>query len=237
MSDQPERHTIVVPCILCETPRIRLCKDYSPEKDSGYCRSCVQKVKHPTKQSREEFRQYQKRWYQANKESHCAKGAIYRKSKAEYERERHRRYRAENRQVIRKKGQEYYASHREERAAYAAAHAERKKHVYKIYRRTHPEIFAYLAKRRRARKAQAPINDLTVAQWQEIKAAYRFRCVYCGKKPSVLTQDHITPLSKNGSHTASNIVPACQSCNSKKKANAPLVAVQPLFLTVAPSKS
>lgn len=73
-------------------------------------------------------------------------------------------------------------------------------------------------KKRRAKILSAPINDLTQEQWEHIMAAYNYRCAYCGKK-TMLTRDHIIPLSKGGSHTASNIVPACQSCNSTKRCN------------------
>lgn len=34
-----------------------------------------------------------------------------------------------------------------------------------------------------------------------------------------------------------NIVPACQSCNSKKGRKAPLCPVQPLLLTLAPEET
>lgn len=67
--------------------------------------------------------------------------------------------------------------------------------------------------------------DLTAAQWLAIKTAYRNRCAYCGMKKS-LTQDHIIPVSKGGDHTASNIIPACRSCNSSKGARRPLVSYQ-----------
>ena len=90
--------------------------------------------------------------------------------------------------------------------------------------------------RKRARKHADPINDLSPAQWQEILTAYGHRCVYCGRKVKSLTQDHITPLFKGGSHTASNVVPACRSCNSKKSTGPPLVPIQPLLLTIAPAK-
>lgn len=69
--------------------------------------------------------------------------------------------------------------------------------------------------RRRFRKANAPVNDLTARQWAQIKTAYGFRCAYCQKRRK-LTMDHVVALSKGGSHTASNIVPACGPCNSSK---------------------
>jgi 5-methylcytosine-specific restriction endonuclease McrA len=105
------------------------------------------------------------------------------------------------------------------------------------YYRNHPEKEAAKDAKRRARKAAAPINDFTATQWLEIQAVHDHRCAYCGKRAKGhLTQDHITPLSKGGSNTASNIIPACKSCNSRKNDRAVLIPVQPLLLTVAPSK-
>lgn len=106
----------------------------------------------------------------------------------------------------------------------------------RAFRAAHPEVHRAHNHARRARKRNASSNDLTARQWEEIKEAYGHRCVYCGRKMQRLTQDHITPLIQGGGHTASNIVPACQSCNSKKHDGAPLVPVQPLLLTVAPPK-
>lgn len=86
--------------------------------------------------------------------------------------------------------------------------------------------------RRRAAKRGAERNDFTAAQWLAMKKHYDYRCVYCQKKTIALTQDHLTPLSKGGSHTASNIVPACHSCNSRKHTGDVLCPVQPLLLAV-----
>ena len=47
--------------------------------------------------------------------------------------------------------------------------------------------------------------------------------------------DHLTPLSKGGSHTVSNIVPACRPCNSRKGVKEVLRPVQPLLITVSPA--
>jgi len=106
----------------------------------------------------------------------------------------------------------------------------------RAYYETHSELYTTFASRHRARKAQSPRNDFTAAQWTEIKALWHYRCAYCGLKTTPLCQDHITPLSKGGSHTASNIVPACRSCNSTKRVGPPLTAVQPVFITLAASR-
>jgi HNH endonuclease len=116
--------------------------------------------------------------------------------------------------------------------------------LFKTQPGTQAEKAAFFRHRRRFMKHSAPINDLSVAQWREIKVAYHHRCVYCPpdcklchKKAHKLTQDHVTPYTKNGSNTVWNVVPACLSCNSKKNNRAPLNPIQPLLLTVAPPQS
>jgi 5-methylcytosine-specific restriction endonuclease McrA len=136
-------------------------------------------------------------------------------------------------------------------AAWRAANPEQAKATVAAYRLAHleeirlaniaryaadPEPAKAAARRRRALKANAPLNDFTHAQWLEMQVAYQFLCVYCAKKTKQLTQDHIVALSKGGSHTAANIVPACRSCNSRKQAGPPPCPVQPLLLTIASAK-
>jgi 5-methylcytosine-specific restriction endonuclease McrA len=89
---------------------------------------------------------------------------------------------------------------------------------------------AVIDNRRRARKEGAAINDFTRKEWEAMNAHYGQRCVYCGKKSQRLQQDHITLLSKGGNHTASNIVPACRSCNVRKGDRVVPVPVQPVLL-------
>jgi 5-methylcytosine-specific restriction endonuclease McrA len=104
-------------------------------------------------------------------------------------------------------------------------HPETRRRAEYKYNRT----ATYKAKqaRRRERKRNAPINDFTTKQWQEMKAQYEYRCAYCGKRPERLTQDHVIPLLKGGSHTASNIVPACQPCNSRKHVRPTVIVPTP----------
>lgn len=48
-------------------------------------------------------------------------------------------------------------------------------------------------------------------------AKFDYRCAYCGFRLK-LTLDHVVPVSKGGRDIESNLVPACQSCNSSKGA-------------------
>lgn len=48
-------------------------------------------------------------------------------------------------------------------------------------------------------------------------------CMYCGQRhsKSELTRDHITPLSKGGTDTWTNVVAACRRCNNHKGGRTP----------------
>jgi hypothetical protein len=86
------------------------------------------------------------------------------------------------------------------------------------WRKANPMRDRAICQRRRARLMNAPVNDFTPAQWETLKDQYDFCCLYCKRKfaPELLTQDHLTPLSRGGSHTMANIAPACHSCNCSK---------------------
>jgi 5-methylcytosine-specific restriction endonuclease McrA len=45
------------------------------------------------------------------------------------------------------------------------------------------------------------------------------RCGYCGRPtpPRELTMDHRVPLVRGGRSTRGNVVPACKSCNTRKR--------------------
>lgn len=100
------------------------------------------------------------------------------------------------------------------------------------WRQRNPQKAHAQIKRRRATRANAIVNDFTDTDWFDVLIAYHYQCVYCGKRLTLktATQDHITPLSAGGSHTKSNVVPACKSCNSRKHTGPPLRPIQPLLL-------
>ena len=63
------------------------------------------------------------------------------------------------------------------------------------------------------------VNTLTAEEWIDILKEYKFKCAYCGREFTLFdreTRDHVIPISKGGDNTKENVVPACQSCNSKK---------------------
>lgn len=88
----------------------------------------------------------------------------------------------------------------------------------KRYRQLHPEVHRTNIKHRKALVKGANGNHSHL-QWLARLAYYGFRCRYCGIEMSTAeaTRDHQIPLSRGGSDWASNLVPACRACNSRKR--------------------
>lgn len=112
---------------------------------------------------------------------------------------------------------------------YRSANRDKYRDTDRRYRLAHPEQKRDKEQRRRARKRELPAT-LTREQWAAILAAFKHKCAYCGAKGVKLQQDHVTPVSKGGGYTVENIVPACKSCNSKKRDKEPPRPVQTLLL-------
>lgn len=66
----------------------------------------------------------------------------------------------------------------------------------------------------RAKKIKCPAT-LTLRQWLTTLHYFRFRCAYCLIRPYGILE-HFISLTSGGGTTASNCVPACQSCNVRK---------------------
>src|SRR5689334_10421677 len=81
----------------------------------------------------------------------------------------------------------------------------------KAWAAANPEAARIYASKRRSLTRG---GDLTVAQVRAVFDAYLGMCAYCPAEANTI--DHVVPLSKGGLHTASNIVPACKACNSRK---------------------
>lgn len=135
-------------------------------------------------------REYHQEWYRKNKERVLAVGLAWRQA---------------NRDKVRVINQRW-----------RAAHPERMRAAKRRWCAENPAAVKAAKMRHRARKAAAPINDFTAGDWRALCVEFNHCCAYCGAdKP--LTQDHILALTAGGAHTKANIVPACASCNARKR--------------------
>ena len=184
---------------------------------------------------------YDRAWRAARKEQLRLYNRAYREANKEHLQHLHHLYYQANKEQLDAKSKERYATKKAviiaHNALYRASHL-KEKHAYDTqWRKANPDKRMASQRRRRAMKAGAPLNDLTHAQWLEIQEAQDHRCHYCGQRcKGRLTQDHILPLVKGGSHTLHNVIGACRTCNVKKNINPPPIAVQPLLLTIAPAR-
>ena len=69
--------------------------------------------------------------------------------------------------------------------------------------------------RRRMAREKGAEGSHTRVEWENKLSEYRDLCAYC-KKEAWSDRDHIIPLSKGGTDSIDNIVPACITCNRSK---------------------
>jgi hypothetical protein len=60
------------------------------------------------------------------------------------------------------------------------------------------------------------VQDLTTEQWALIQHLWEGRCAYCGEPSGSLQRDCVLAISRGGRYSATNVVPACASCNASK---------------------
>jgi len=78
----------------------------------------------------------------------------------------------------------------------------------------HPEAYA----KKMLRRYEMLLNNgntLTNDEWQENLKYFDYSCAYCGSDKSI-TKDHVIPLTKGGTTSKCNVIPACNSCNTSK---------------------
>ena len=80
-----------------------------------------------------------------------------------------------------------------------------------------------LGKKLRRCKMRGIEGSHTLKEWELLKKKYNYCCAICGMQEPFtdqwyqwLTEDHIIPISKDGTNKIDNIQPACMICNSKK---------------------
>lgn len=90
------------------------------------------------------------------------------------------------------------------------------------YLKSHRE-FIYFLNRQRYYKRKNAKGFHTFEEWETLKKEYNYCCAMCGMQEpftdqyfQYLTEDHIIPLTKNGTNYIDNIQPLCHRCNSIK---------------------
>lgn len=111
-------------------------------------------------------------------------------------------FRERNRASLNAKSRERVSRNRERRRAVQARYRQKNKAAIK----------RLTAIRRAAVRSGVPA---TVEQVERLFKRAHGRCVYCGRL-RVLTLDHVTPLTANGTNERTNLIPACKPCNSSK---------------------
>ena len=95
------------------------------------------------------------------------------------------------------------------------ANYERARATTDRWAREHPDEARAGIERVRVRRLAAP-GDVTPAQWGVVRRRFRGHCAYCGQPGRTIEMDHVVPLSRGGTHTPDNVVPACFACNRSK---------------------
>lgn len=148
---------------------------------------------------------YQRRWHVAHWDETYARAKSRRES---------------NRDAYLAAGRARYEANRElmleqMRLAYLAD-PEPKRAAVKAWRKANPLSRNEMEMRRRAKMRGTQIGPVNYA---EILAAHGMVCHICGNAIAVRSDlhfDHVVPLSRGGTHTADNILPAHATCNMRK---------------------
>lgn len=172
---------------------------------------------------KKEHPNYHHEWYLKNKEK------ILQKNK-QWKEENHLKYRKQQSQYFKKpeiikRHNEYYKKARKKnpdqyRAYQNKFYQNNKESEYlrhKEYRLNNKNREKVYNINYRARKANAE-GSHTAQEWLDLLNKTNGICPTCKQDVGIekLTQDHIIPLSKNGSNYISNIRPLCKPCNSSK---------------------
>ncbi len=97
-----------------------------------------------------------------------------------------------------------YIKERERRIRYAVDYA-----------RLNPEVGQAAKRKRKSLLVDAGVFEVSGKSWSREVRRHGGLCFYCGNPGA--TMDHILPISRGGTHSIGNLVPACAGCNSSKR--------------------
>lgn len=168
------------------------------QKDAGF----REEVKQRAKGWREEFPERSREVIQRSK---AAKPELYREIR--------RRYARENREKLRARYRAWVEDNRERARAHSKRYYEANRNYY------------HAAKLLRRARERANGGNVTKAKLKARWDYFGGKCWMCGEEATCF--DHVKPVAKGGGSWASNLRPACKSCNQKKGARWPWGCLAP----------
>lgn len=193
-------HPHTVNLYLCPSMREKRDENVKKYRDTYYQKN-KEKI---NKRRRESNREYQKEYRVKNNERIKKYNKEYLEKNPEYNKE----YRKNNLKHIQEVSRKHYSENKE-----------RIKKAWKECRLRNIEKFKTqhtINKHKRAALEKSLEHTFTKKEWDACLNYFNNKCAYCGVESSKLQQDHVIPISKNGSYISSNIVPACGACNVSK---------------------
>ena len=178
--------------------------------------------------NRNKLNKYHRQWYKNNSKHIKKYHKKWRENNLEYREKtilRSKQWREDNQKYIKKYRKEWLKNNLEDYKEYQRIWKEENPEYDKKQKRKWRKTEKGKANnqrnhaKRQAREKEI-INTLTFNEWLEILKKYHWKCAYCGKEFDLFNRperDHIIPISKGGNNIKENIVPACRSCNARKK--------------------
>lgn len=190
------------------------CGGTLPKRRRMYCSDpCYLKHGRPEERKRDQLR---------HRENINARSARYRETHREEMKAYLKKYYKKNRAEAARQSRERYLANREAKRQYDIEYKQRPEVIerYRAKLQT-PEFKRRQSIQNKLRHAlrRSIVGTFTKEQWLARVEAHGWRCFYCYKDLQYggLTMDHAIPVSRGGTNWASNLLPACKSCNSKKK--------------------
>ncbi len=227
--DKRKPGRVISICKSCRRETSRLYREKNPEKVKErfhrYYHNNVDAMRARRRryyvENREAERASARRYYEANQDKERERIRRYYHANRDKEREYNRRYRIENMEREHERGRQYYAENveklREKNRRYRAENPEKIRELNRRWQANNLDKVALNARRRHARKLALP-DTLTQEQWLNALEYWQRCCAYCGKQANKLMIEHYVPLTNPAcpGTVATNIVPACGSCNISK---------------------
>jgi 5-methylcytosine-specific restriction endonuclease McrA len=196
---------------------------------------------HPEQRAKKKERG--KVWVAANRDKCRAKVSRYRERHPDRVKSYKKKYAAENAEAIAASTRRYHqanpnkcrawwkAKHdrikaskelHEKRKAmhrdYYRRNAEMCKAKVQAYAKAHPEKARLWSRITAARRRTKLVGFCLAEQWRARIEYYGWTCAYCHKELDLYTvqRDHVKPIFAGGADWASNSVPCCGTCNTRK---------------------